>query len=207
MLGIPVYQVYGLTETTAIVTMDRPPEVIAGRVGPAIEGVELRVSDTGELQVRGPNVFWGYHNRPEATEAAFEDGWFRTGDRAELVDGTWRILGRVKNLLVPSSGHNVAPEPIEQKLVEGIQGVEQAVVVGHGRPFLGAILTGTLDADAIDASVEQINQDLPHYRRIRRVHVSAEPFSVENGLLTANRKLRRGVIEAHYADQVEAFYA
>lgn len=207
MLGIPVYQVYGLTETTAIVTMDRPPVVTPGRVGAALDGVEVRLGDDDELLVRGPNVFGGYWGRPEATEQAFVDGWFRTGDRAEVdATGNWRIVGRVKNLLVPTSGHNVAPEPIEQRLVEGIEGVEQAVLIGHGRPWLGALISGEADPRAVEAGIAAINESLPHYRRIRRWHLCEEPFTVENGLLTANRKLRRAAIEQAYAEIIDALY-
>lgn len=209
MLGIPVYQVYGLTETTAIVTMDRPPVVKAGRVGRVLDGVEARLGEGDELQVRGPNVFDRYWERPDATEAAFDDGWFRTGDQAEVdADGTWRIVGRVKNLIVLASGHNVPPEPIEQRIVEGLEGAEAAVLVGHGRSFLGVLVSGPgLTQEAAEHVVTAINDSLPHYRRVRKVHVVAEPFSVENGLLTANRKLRRKEILLSHADTIEGFYA
>lgn len=208
MLGIDVYQVYGLTETTAIVTMDVPPRVKPGRVGPALEGVEVKIGDGDELLVRGPNVFTRYWERPDATAEAFADGWFRTGDQAEVdADGYWRIVGRTKNLLVPSSGHNVAPEPLEQRLMESISGAEQVVVVGHGRPWLAAIVTGEVDPIRLQEGLDLVNEDLPHYRRIRRVHHETEPFTIESGLLTANRKLRRRVIEDHFRAQVDALYA
>lgn len=209
MLGIPVYQVYGLTETTAIVTMDTPEgRVVPGRVGPALNGVDVRVGEGDEIQVRGPNIFPGYFGREDATAAAFtDDGWFRTGDRGEVDGyGNWKIIGRVKNLLVPSSGHNVAPEPIEQLLIERIEGVEQALLVGHGKPFIAAILTGEADPAAVEAGIDAINADLPHYKRVRAHHLAAEPFTIENGLLTANQKVRRDTIEAHYHDVIEGFY-
>ncbi len=208
MLGIPVYQVYGLTETTAIVTMDVPPLVYPGRVGPTIPGVETKISDDGELLVRGPNIFSGYWRRPEETETAFADGWFCTGDQVELDHtNTWRIVGRVKNLLVPSSGHNVAPEPIEQKLVETIEGVEQAVLVGHGKPYLCALISGQVDADTVEAGVAAINEALPHYKRVRKHRIVDDAFTVENGMLTANRKLRRTAIESAHASTIAGFYA
>ncbi len=207
-IGLPVYQVYGLTETTAIVTMDVPPDVVPGRMGRALAGVETRLGPGDELWVRGPNQFLGYWRDPAATTAAHEDGWFRTGDRAEVDDeGRWRIVGRVKNVLVPTSGHNVAPEPLEQRLVQAIEGVDQAVVVGHGRPWLAAVVCGTAPRAAIDAGLAAVNAELPHYRRIRAVHLAEEPFSIENGLLSANRKLRRGAIEAAHAEAIEALYA
>ena len=208
LLGLPVYQVYGLTETTAIVTMDRPREAMPGKVGFAIEGCELKLGESDELLVRGPNVFRGYWKREEATKAAFtEDGWFRTGDQASLDDrGRLAIVGRVKNILVPESGHNVAPEPLEERLLEHVPGIAQAVVVGHGRPFLTAILTGQTDRDAVERALEAVNAELPHYRRIRAFHLSPEPFTIESGLLTANQKLRRAAIEAHYADAIARLY-
>jgi len=208
MLGIPVYQVYGLTETTAIATMDRPPErTVAGWVGLAIPGVETRVTEDGELLLQGPNIFPGYWGKPDITESAFVDGWFRTGDQVEVDDeGRLRVIGRVKNLLVPSSGHNVAPEPIEQRLVETIEGAEHAVVIGHGKPYLTAILTGKLDADALASAIDAVNADLPHYRRIRRWHVSDELLTIENGLLTATSKLKRSAIEARFAADIEGMY-
>ena len=188
MLSIPVYQVYGLTETTAIVTMDTPGDVESGRVGRAISGCEIRLGEGDELQIKGPNIFKGYWGREETTEASFHEGWFCTGDQAEIDDkGNVRIIGRVKNLLVPSSGHNVPPEPIEQKLL-GIEGIDQAVLIGHGRPYLTAILSGNLERAQIEAAIHKVNEALPHYRRVRNFTLTSEPFSPENGLLTANQK-------------------
>ncbi|MBX2799523.1 MAG: AMP-binding protein [Myxococcales bacterium] len=209
MVGIPVYQVYGLTETTAIVTMDQPPHVRAGRVGRALPEVQVRLGSDDELLVKGDNVFDRYWQRPEATAAAFDDGWFRTGDRAEVhEDGTWRIVGRVKNVLVPTSGHNVAPEPLERRLVETIEGVEHAVVVGHGRPHLAALVSGDrVDGGAVEQGIADLNAELPHYRRIRAHVLLDEPFTIDNGLLTANRKLKRAAIEDRFAHHIDAMYA
>jgi long-chain acyl-CoA synthetase len=208
-LGIPVYQVYGLTETTAIVTMDTPAgRVVPGRVGPALPGVEVRTAEGDELQVRGPNVFPRYWNNATATAAAFtDDGWFRTADRAEVDEqGNWKIIGRLKNLLVPTSGHNVAPEPIEQLLTERIPGVDVAVLVGHARPFLTAILSGPTDRDAVQRALDAINADLPHYKRVRGFHLADEPFTPENGLLTANQKVKRDAVEAQFAAAIAGLY-
>ena len=114
MLGIRVLQVYGLTETTAICTMDDPNRVELGRVGPAIPGMEMKLGENDEILVRGPNIFSGYWNRPEQTAEALRDGWFHTGDQGEVnAAGNWRIAGRIKNLIVLGSGHKISPEPIE----------------------------------------------------------------------------------------------
>ncbi|HUK46534.1 MAG TPA: AMP-binding protein, partial [Terriglobales bacterium] len=110
MLGIPVLQVYGLTETTAICTMDDPRHVEPGRVGRAISGVEMKLAENDEIIVRGPNIFPGYWNRPDETAKVLRDGWFHTGDQGEVnAAGNWKIVGRIKNLIILNSGHNIAP--------------------------------------------------------------------------------------------------
>lgn len=207
MIRLPVYQIYGLTETTAIVSIDQPDQVVPGRVGPMIPGIETKLGAGDELLVRGPNIFSRYWNRPEATAAAFDGDWFKTGDCVEINEqGNLRIIGRAKNLLIPTSGHNVAPEPIEQHLVESIEGVAQAVLIGHGKPFITAIITGDTDMEQLQAGVDAVNASIPHYRRVRKFHHARELFTTENGLLTANQKIRRTAIESEYASQIEAMY-
>jgi long-chain acyl-CoA synthetase len=207
MIGIPVYQVYGLTETTAIVTMDKKGLARPGYVGRAIDGVELKVSEEGELLCRGPNIFPEYWKRPDATEKSLAGGWFHTGDMAELTpDGDLKIVGRLKDLLVPESGHNVAPGPLEEKLASLVPGA-QVMLVGHARPYLSAIFAGQAEPSAVQSAIDALNQDLPHYRRVRKFYLAPEPFSVENGLLTANQKLKRNAVEKHYASQIDGLYS
>ncbi|HYL11655.1 MAG TPA: AMP-binding protein [Terriglobales bacterium] len=207
MLGIPVLQVYGLTETTAICTMDHPHHVEPGRVGPAIRGVEMKLGENDEITVRGPNVFPGYWNRPQETARALRDGWFRTGDQGDAdAAGNWRIIGRIKNLIILGSGHNVAPEPIEDKLLQHISGAQQVVLVGNGRGYLSAIVTGEVAAEKVQAAMDDVNTELPHYKQIRAFHIHPEPFSIENGLLTANGKLKRDLISARLQAEIEALY-
>ncbi|MET0388760.1 MAG: AMP-binding protein [Polyangiales bacterium] len=206
-LGLPIYQVYGLTETTGIVTIDDTDHVRIGRVGQTVDGCELKLSETGELLCRGPNIFAGYYRRPEATAEVLQDGWFHTGDQCDLdADGSLKIIGRLKDVIVPESGHNVAPAPIEARLQRAAAGIDQAVVVGHGRPFLTALVTGTITDSALDAAIAEINQALPHYQRLRKAKLLSEPFTPDNGLLTANQKLRRKAIEHHYRDAIEELY-
>jgi long-chain acyl-CoA synthetase len=175
-------------------------------VGEAIDGVELKVSDEGELLCRGPNIFPEYWKRPDATAKSIRDGWFHTGDMAEISpDGYLRIVGRLKDLLVPESGHNVAPGPLEEKLAGYVAGA-QVMVVGHARPYLSAIVTGPVQPDAVQSAIDKLNQELPHYRRLRRFFLAPEPFSVENGLLTANQKLKRAAVEQRYAAQIQGMY-
>lgn len=206
MIGVPVYQAYGLTETTGIVSIDEPNAVVPGRVGHVIDGVDVRVGENEELLVRGPNVFRGYWNKPEETTQAIRDGWFHTGDQVDIEDGNLKIIGRVKNLIIPESGHNIAPEPIEQKFMDACPGAEQCMLVGHARPFVGIIVTGEVAEAAIEKALEMVNAGLPHYKRIRKFHRAGEPFSIENGLLTANQKLKRRVIESHFEDAIAQMY-
>ena len=207
MLGIPVLQVYGLTETTAICTMDDPRHVDAGRVGPAISGVEMRLGDNDEIVVRGPNIFSGYWNRPEATAAVLRDGWFYTGDQGEEnAEGNWRIIGRIKNLIVLGSGHNIAPEPIENELIQSLPDARQVVLIGNGRGYLSAIVTGDVTTEAVQKAVDSVNAHEPHYKQVRAFHIHPEAFSIENGLLTANGKLKRDLIAARLRNEIEEMY-
>lgn len=208
MLGIRVLQGYGLTETTGICTLDDPENVVAGRVGPAIPGIEMKLGPDREILVRGPSIFPGYWNRPEETARAMSDGWFHTGDQGEVNErGNWRITGRVKNLIILNSGHNVAPEPIEEALLRAIPGAEQAMVVGDDKSFLAAVIAGAVKEEDVRAAFEEINARLPHYERLRAFYLHPEPFAIESGLLTANGKLRRGAIYAALRDEIERMYA
>jgi len=207
LIGITVYQVYGLTETTAIVTMDKPGKVEAGRVGIVLDGCEAKLGEGDELLIKGPNVFAGYWNKDDVYAETVVDGWLHTGDQADIDNaGNWRIVGRVKNILVPESGHNVPPEPIEQTFMAHCPEAEQCMLIGHGRPFLSMIVTGEVSQAAVQAAIERANSTLPHYRKIRKFHCSPELFTIENGLLTANQKLRRKVIEAHFKPALEGLY-
>jgi len=208
MLGIPVLQVYGLTETTAICTMDDPRHIDPGFVGPAIPGVEMKVGESSEILARGPNIFPGYWNRPEQTAQVLREGWFHTGDQGEVnANGNWRVTGRLKNLIILNSGHNIAPEPIEEELLRALRGAQQVVLVGNGRSFLAAIITGEVAQREIDSQIERLNATLPHYRKIRMFHAVRESFTIENGLLTANGKLKRDAIAARYGVEIEQMYA
>jgi long-chain acyl-CoA synthetase len=208
LLEIPVLQVYGLTETTGICTMDDPrAPVEAGFVGPAIPGLEMKIGEHAEILVRGPNVFPGYWNRPEDTARALEGGWFHTGDQGAPNElGNWRITGRLKNLIILNSGHNIAPEPIEEQIAARLAEAQHAVIVGNGRGYLSAVVSGPVERPAVETVLEALNRELPHYRQIRNFVVVAEAFTPENGLLTANGKLRRDAINAHFAAEISAMY-
>jgi len=187
--------------------MDDPRDVVAGRVGPVIPGVEMRVGENQEILVRGPNVFAKYWNRPQETTAVLRDGWFHTGDQGEVNSaGNWTVAGRLKNLVILSSGHNVAPEPIEDKLLQQISGALQVVVVGNGRGYLSAIVCGPVAEGLVRAGVDVVNLDLPHYKQVRAFHVRKEAFSIESGLLTANGKLKRDAITLSLKAEIAEMY-
>src|SRR6266850_1011636 len=208
MLGIRVLQGYGLTETTGICTLDDPRlPVEPGYVGTAISGIEMKISENEEIVVRGPHIFPGYWNRPDETARVLQDGWFHTGDQGEVnVRGNWRISGRIKNLIILNSGHNVAPEPIEEKIARLLAAAQQVVVVGNGRGFLCALVTGEAESAAVQAALDAVNPELPHYRQIRNFIVIRDVFTSESGLLTAMGKIRRDAINARYASEINAMY-
>jgi long-chain acyl-CoA synthetase len=207
MLGIPVLQVYGLTETTAICTMDDPRHFNPGRVGPAIPGIEMKLGDGDELLIRGPNVFPGYWNRPEATAAVLRNGWFHTGDQGSVDErGNWSIVGRIKNLIILSSGHNIAPEPLEEGIQAALPVATQVVLHGNGKGFLTAVIAGEATREQVETALAAANARVPHYKNVRAFHLQAEPLTIESGLLTANGKLKRDAIAAHFAPQLDELY-
>jgi len=207
MLGIPVLQVYGLTETTGICTMDDPKNPVPGRVGPAIAGIDMRLADNDEIIVKGPNVFPGYWNRAQQTAEVLRGGWFHTGDQGEQDGtGTWKIVGRIKNLIVLGSGHKIAPETIEDDVAKHLPGAQQIVIVGNGRGYLSAIVTGDVNREQVQVALDAVNPDLPHYKQVRAFVTRTEPFSIENGMLTANGKLRRDLISVQMKNEIDDMY-
>lgn len=208
MLGISVLQGYGLTETTGICTLDDPGvPVEPGYVGTAIAGIEMKIAENEEIIVRGPHIFAGYWNRPEETARVLQDGWFHTGDQGEVnLRGNWRISGRIKNLIILNSGHNVAPEPIEEKIARLLPAAQHVVVVGNGRGYLCALVNGAVEPAVVQAALDTVNPELPHYRQVRNFSILHDAFTAENGLLTANGKLRRDAINARYASEINAMY-
>ncbi len=208
MLGLPVLQVYGLTETTAICTMDIPGRVEPGKVGYAIPGTEMKLGEHDEILVRGPHIFPGYWNRTEETAQVLRDGWFHTGDQGEVdAAGNWRLIGRVKDLIILNSGHNIPPEPLEEMLLQALPGAQQVVLVGDQQSHLAALVTGAVTPAQVQSVLESLNGGLPHYRRIHAFHICEQAFTIENGLLTANGKLKRDVIVARYQAQIKEMYS
>lgn len=208
MLGIPVLQAYGLTETTGICTMDVPREAAQpGYVGSAIPGIEMKTGENDEIVTRGPHIFPGYWNRPEETARVLRDGWFHTGDQGDSNSrGKWRVTGRIKNLIVLNSGHKIAPEPLEEQIAQLLPAAQQVVIVGNGRGYLCALIAGTVELSAAEAALEVVNRELPHYRQIRNSKMVGNAFTPESGLLTAMGKLRRDAVNARFASEIDAMY-
>jgi long-chain acyl-CoA synthetase len=168
----------------------------------------MKLGEHDEILVRGPNIFPGYWSRPEQTAQVFRSGWFHTGDQGDVdANGNWRITGRLKNLIVLNSGHNVAPEPLEEELLRALPGAQQVVLVGNGRSCLAAIITGNVAHNEIEPQLQRLNATLPHYRKIRMFHAEPRPFTIESGLLTANGKLKREAIAERFAAEIEHMYA
>jgi long-chain acyl-CoA synthetase len=199
MLGIPVYQVYGLTETTAVCTIDHAEEsrVVAGRVGSAIDGVELRLDETGEILARGPNIFAGYWRNPEATARVLRNGWFRTGDYGDVdAAGNWRIGGRVDSLIVRPNGLKIAPERLEELLASRLRTAEHVAVVDGGTDGLIAVVSGNVTPEQRSDALDWLNARVAPHEMVRASRLHDGPFTIENEMLTANGKLKRTRIAA-----------
>jgi len=229
-IGIPVLDGYGLSETTAAVTVNRPQAQRVGSVGRPLPGTSVRVADDGELLFRGDQVFGGYWRNAEATGECLVDGWFHTGDVGEVDDdGFVWVTGRKKEIMVTAGGKNVAPGVLEDR-VRAHPLVSQCMVVGEGRPFVAALVTldrATLPAwmdarhksgDIVDlvhdpdmlaevqSAVADANASVSRAEAIRTFAILAADWSEGNGELTPTLKLRRSLVMAKFADDVEALY-
>jgi len=209
-IGVEVLEAWGLTETCAPATLNRPGRVRLGTVGTPLDGVTIRLLDDGEVVVRGPGLFSGYWRDDAATARAVVDGWFHTGDIGQIdADGFLRIIDRKKELIVTAGGKNIAPVPIERAL-EG-SGIGQAIVVGDARPFLVALFAEDPDNPPVDRErlardrVAAVNATLPPYERIKR-WAWISPLTVEDGQLTPTLKPKRRVIAERHAAIVNGMY-
>jgi long-chain acyl-CoA synthetase len=207
-LGLPIIHGYGLTETAPVLAANRLNDNDPASVGRALEDIELRCDDKGELLARGPCVMLGYWNKPEATAAMIDrDGWLHTGDLAAIRGGRVYITGRVKDIIVLSNGEKVPPTDAEQAILRDAA-FEQVMVVGEGRPKLGLIAVSKISNTK--ELCERANAQLhgfPGYARIHFLTRVADPWTVENGLLTPTLKPKRAEIEKKYAREIEDMYA
>ena len=229
-LGLPLVQGYGMTETAPVVSVNSLDDNDPACVGKALPGVEVRIGDNRELQVRGPIVMKGYWKRPEDTAKILSaDGWLGTGDQATIVNGRIYIKGRIKEIIVTSTGEKVPPGDLELALLADPL-LEQAFVVGENRPFIACVavlkrdewqrLAGDLGlspqaADSLNhpsvhravlARIEKNTASFARYAVPRAVHLTLEPWTIENTFMTPTLKLKRNNLTAHFAEAIDGMY-
>ena len=214
--GVMLVTGYGLTETAPVLTSNRPGSLKKGTVGQALCNVDLRLNCDGELLTRGPNIFHGYWKDAEKTSEVFDDGWFCTGDLAEIdAEGFVTIIGRKKEMILTTGGFNIFPAPIEEKLKQSTL-VDQCIVIGDRQNYLIALVVASnvfaseKKSDLTRKLMEdfkRILKSVSKYERIGKVLVVDEPFTIENGLLTPKMSLRRAEIEKRFEFQIAAAYS
>lgn len=232
--GLPVYEGYGLTETSPVIAVNKPDAIQLGTVGQPVPGCEVRIDpQSGEILTRGPHVMKGYWRNEDATRDAVDlEGWFHTGDIGEITPGGFlRITDRLKNIIVTAGGKNVAPQPMENAVVMSPY-VGQAVIIGDRRPFPSILVVpewenllpwaaaqGITETDhaalARDPRVVALMEkealggldEFARYERPKKVAVLSEEFTIESGMLTPTLKIKRKLVEQHYADVIAELYA
>ena len=215
-IGLPLGELWGMSETTAIGACNPPGRIKIGTVGPAVPGVQLRLADDGEIEVRGPCVTPGYRGRPDLTREAFTiDGWLRTGDIGALDrDGYLTIVDRKKELIISAGGKNMSPANIESRLKAASPLIGSAVVIGDRRPYNVALIVLDPDAGAppdpeaaIGEAVETANASLSTVEQVKRFKILGEEWAPGGDELTPTMKLKRRPIEQKYAAEIDALYA
>ncbi len=231
-VGIPIYEGYGLTETSPVISSNRRTNNKMGTVGKPVENVQVKIAEDGEVLVKGPTVFKGYWNMPEETRAAFTaDGWFQTGDIGQLDgDGFLQITDRKKELIKTSGGKFIAPQPIENALKNNVL-IAQAAMIGDKRKFASVIISPnfplledwgranglswstraelvqqTKVRDLYYGIVEDLNKSLAHFETIKKVLIVPDEFTIATGEITPTMKLKRRNVEARYGQLIEALY-
>ncbi|MCK4754890.1 MAG: long-chain fatty acid--CoA ligase, partial [Calditrichia bacterium] len=230
--GLIILEGYGLTETSPGISFNRPESYKFGTVGMPLPGYEVKIAEDGEILTRGDHVMLGYLNKEEETKEVIDnEGWFYTGDIGFIDDeGYLTITDRKKNIIVTSGGKNIAPQPIENKLVTG-KYIELAVVIGDNRKFCSAVIVpdreaainwaqnANIDYDDIKTlinhpkfnavlqnEIDLLTEDFSSFERIQKFILVSEPFSIESGELTPSLKVKRKVVEENYATQIDALY-
>jgi long-chain acyl-CoA synthetase len=230
-VGIRIHEGYGLTETSPVIAVNTPREHRLGTVGKPLGNVEVKIAEDGEILVRGPSVFKGYWKRPEETANAFVDGWFKTGDIGHLdSDGFLSVTDRKKDLIKTSGGKFIAPQPIENSLKHNAL-IAEAIVLGDKRKFPAVLispyfplledwaranqvtfstrkeLVASPKVQAMyDGIVEDLNQNLARFEKLKKVLLIGEEFSAADGTLTHTMKIRRRAIEERYREMIEEMY-
>ncbi|KQP11826.1 long-chain fatty acid--CoA ligase [Pseudorhodoferax sp. Leaf267] len=229
-LGVPLVEVYGLTESTGMVTGHRRDAVQIGTVGPATLGVDYRLGAQDELQIRGDMVFAGYYKNPEATAAAIQDGWLHTGDVVREEGGHIRIVDRLKDIMITAGGKNLTPSEIENTM-KASPYIKECIAIGEGRKFVAALVQIDYETVAqwaearrlpfthfrslverpevvqlIDAEIAKGNARLAQVSQVRKVHLLVKELDHDDGEVTATMKVRRGSVHKAYAAQIETLY-
>jgi long-chain acyl-CoA synthetase len=229
--GVLVLEGWGMTETSTAATISSPDDFKIGTIGKPFPGCEVKIADDGEILVRGPNVFQGYHKNPEATRETIVDGWLHTGDLGEIdSEGFIKITGRKKDIIITAGGKNITPANLEAEIKQHPL-VSQCVVVGDRRPYLVALVT--LDPEeaakyaaerglpndpaqlaqnpdvvaAIDTHVEKINQSFARVEQVKKIAILPHDLSQETGELTPTLKVKRAVVASKHEDAIEQLYA
>jgi long-chain acyl-CoA synthetase len=230
-LGLPLLQGYGLTEAAPIVSGNLSEDNVPDSVGVPLPGIEIKLAGQDELLVRGPSVMLGYWNRPQDTREAIDaDGWLHTGDQARILGHHLYITGRLKEILVTSTGEKIAPTDLEMAILSDPL-FAQAMVVGEGMPHLAALIVLDPDAwpglakalkldsgdpaclqaaaamQAVRDKIRKLLRSFPSHARVRETYLTLEPWTIENGLITPTLKLKRPEIEQRYAREIRELYA
>ena len=229
-LGVPLIEVYGLTESSGMVTGHRLDDVVIGTVGPATVGVQYRLGDSGELQLRGNMVFVGYYKSPEATAQSIVDGWLHTGDVVREVQGQIKIVDRLKDIMITAGGKNITPSEIENAM-KASPFIKECIVIADGRRFVSALVQIEFDTVAkwaearrlafthfrslvelpevqqlIHEEIDKGNARLAQVEQIRKHHLLTKELDHDDGEVTATMKVRRASIYKTYATEIEALY-
>ena len=229
--GVLVLEGWGMTETSTAATISTPDDFKVGTIGKPFPGCEVKIADDGEILVKGPNVFQGYHKNPEATNETIVDGWLHTGDLGEIdADGFIKITGRKKDIIITAGGKNITPANLEAEIKQHPL-VSQCVVVGDRRPYLVALVTlepeeavkyaqeHNLPEDlaqlaqnadikaSIEAHVEKINQNFARVEQVKKIAILPQDLSQENGELTPTLKVKRAVVAQKHEGAIEQLYA
>lgn len=230
-LGLNLIQGYGMTESAPVVCANRLDNNDPASVGSPLEGIEVRIGENDELQVKSPGVMLGYWNNHKATsEVMTHDGWLRSGDKARIMNGLVYITGRIKDILVMSNGEKIPPADMESAITLDPL-FEHAMIIGEGKPYLSALLVlnseqwvklaKQLRLDPFDAQslqdgklhktllqhITEALHDFPGYAKVRRVSASLEPWSIDNGLLTPTLKTKRQLVQERFTAEIDAMYA
>jgi len=230
-MGIPIFEGYGLTETSPVISVNRKGDIKIGSVGKIYKELEVKIAEDGEILVKGPTVFQGYWNMPEETRAAFTDGWFKTGDIGQIDnEGFLSVTDRKKDLIKTSGGKFIAPQPIENALKANVL-IAQAAIIGDRRKYASVIISphfplledwarvqnlnfknreelvaDTKVRNLYRGIVEELNKKLAQFETIKKIVIVPDEFTVAGGEITPTLKLKRRVIEAKYKQQIEELY-